>query len=110
MCLFLINLLHNDCFDSLNLVAKVLSCLFVFYWSQFLVRIYNLIVVMFRLLQKRIVFFVFRLSTSAGVFQLCVSGKARFLPAVQTICRFGNFVKTSRNLYSLWFGLGFCLK
>ena len=41
---------------------------------------------------------VFRVISSAGLFRLRVSGKARFLPAVQTICRFGNFIRISYNL------------
>ena len=36
---------------------------------------------------------VFRLNNSGGVFLLSVSGNARFFPAVQTICKFGNFLK-----------------
>ena len=48
---------------------------------------------MFRLLQGRILFcvislVVFRVSSSRGVFRLSVSGKARFLPAVQAQARF----------------------
>ena len=38
---------------------------------------------------------VFRVSNSGGVFRLKVSGNARFFPAVQTICKFGNFIKMS---------------
>ena len=36
---------------------------------------------------------VLRVSSSGGVFLLNVSGNARFFPAVQTICMFGNFIK-----------------
>ena len=36
---------------------------------------------------------VFRVSSSGGVFLLRVSGNARFLPAVQNICKFGNFIR-----------------
>ena len=36
---------------------------------------------------------VFRVSNSGGVFRLNVSGKARFFPTVQTICKFGNFIR-----------------
>ena len=36
---------------------------------------------------------VFRVSSSDGVFLLNVSGSARFFPAVQTICKFGNFIR-----------------
>ena len=36
---------------------------------------------------------VFRVSYSGGVFRLNVSGNARFFPAVQTICKFGNFIR-----------------
>ena len=38
---------------------------------------------------------VFLVKNSGGVFLLRVSGSARFFPAVQTICKFGNFVKIS---------------
>ena len=61
-------------------------------------RICILIGVMFHLLRDRIRYFlvfqlVFRVSSSGGVFILNVSGNARFFPAVQTICKFGNFIK-----------------
>ena len=35
----------------------------------------------------------FRLISSGSVFRLSVSGKARFLSAVHTMCKFGNFIK-----------------
>ena len=35
---------------------------------------------------------VFRVSNSSDAFRLNKSGKAKFLSAVQTICRFGNFI------------------
>ena len=38
---------------------------------------------------------VFRVSKSGGVFLLSVTGKARFFPAVQTVSKFGNFIKTN---------------
>ena len=37
----------------------------------------------------------FLVKNSGGVFQLRVSGSARFFPAVQTICKFVNFIKIS---------------
>ena len=36
---------------------------------------------------------VFRVSNSSGVFRINVSGNARFFPAVQSICKFGNFIR-----------------
>ena len=36
---------------------------------------------------------VFLVSNSGGVFQLGVSGSARFFPAVQTLCKLENFNK-----------------
>ena len=36
---------------------------------------------------------VFLVNNSSDVFLLSVSGSASFFPAVQTICRFGNFIK-----------------
>ena len=38
---------------------------------------------------------VFLVNNSGGVFLLRVSGSARFFPAVQTMCKFGNFIKIS---------------
>ena len=35
----------------------------------------------------------FRVNSTGGVFRLSVSGEVRFLPAVQTICRFQKFIK-----------------
>ena len=66
---------------------------------QFLLHICILILVMFHFLQDRNLKFcgvstvVFRVSSSGGVFLLNVSGSARFFPAVQTMCKFGNFIK-----------------
>ena len=38
---------------------------------------------------------VFLVNSSSGVFRLSVSGNARFFPAVQIICKFGNFLEIS---------------
>ena len=38
---------------------------------------------------------VFLVNNSGGVFLLRVLGSARFFPAVQTICKFENFIKNS---------------
>ena len=38
---------------------------------------------------------VFLVNNSGGVFLDRVSGGARFFPAVQTICKIGNFIKIS---------------
>ena len=38
---------------------------------------------------------VFGVKNLDGVFLLRVSGKARFFPAVQVICKFGSFIKIS---------------
>ena len=61
-----------------------------------------LVVVIFCLLQGRILHFLaslqlffFRVIRSSGVFRLSVTGKARFLPVVQTICRFEIFIRKS---------------
>ena len=68
---------------------------------QFLPHICLVILMMFRLLQRKNFVFcgistvVFRVNNSGGVFLLRVSGSARFFPAVQTICKFGNFIKIS---------------
>ena len=35
----------------------------------------------------------FLVNNSGGVFLLSVSGNATFFSAVQTICRFGNFIQ-----------------
>ena len=35
----------------------------------------------------------FRVSSSGGVILLSVSGSARFLPAVHTVRKFGNFIE-----------------
>ena len=64
-------------------MKKVVKYLFVLYQSRFLLHIYILIVVMFRILQgKTLSFEVFLLSffffiNSGGLFRLSVSGKAR---------------------------------
>ena len=52
---------------------------------------------------------VFLINNSGGVFLLSVSGNAKFFPVVQTICRFGKFIKISRNLLTIWFGFDFCV-
>ena len=36
---------------------------------------------------------VFLVNSSGGVFLLRVSGSSRFFPALQLICKFGNFIK-----------------
>ena len=53
---------------------------------------------------------VFLINNSGGVFLLSVSGSARFFPVDQTIRRFGNFIKISRNILTIWFGFDFCVK
>ena len=99
MWMYLINGLHSDCFDNLNRVENVVNCLSVIDLYQFLLHIYILVVVMFRFFQEKNLIFcgistvVFRVINSGGVFLLSVSGIARFFPAVQTICMFGNFIK-----------------
>ena len=47
---------------------------------------------------------VFLVIISGGVFQLGVSGSARFFPAVQTFCKLENFIKIT-GIYKLY-GLG----
>ena len=59
------------------------------------------ILVRFHLLQGKSFIFcgiptvVFLVNISGGVFLLRLSGSARFFPAVQTIFKFGSFIKTS---------------
>ena len=97
--MFLVNQLRSDYFGNLSKMEKVVGYLFVIDQCQFLLHICILVGVMFRLLQGKIFYFfgistvVFRVSNSGGVFRLKVSGSARFFPAVQTICRFGNFIR-----------------
>ena len=79
-------------------MEKVVSCLFVFDQCKFLLHICILALVMFRLLQEKTKYFMvflllFLVNNSDGVFLLSMSGNAKFFPAVQTICRFGNFIK-----------------
>ena len=99
--MFQVDQLHNDYFDNLNKVGNVVNYLFVIVQYQFLLHICIPIGVMFRFLQGRILCFwvfqllFFRVSNSGGVFRLKVSGNARFFPAVQTICKFGNFIRIS---------------
>ena len=70
------------------------------YQRQFLLHIWILIVVMFRIFFAKknqmfcgILTAVFLVSNSGGVFRLSVSGKARFFPVVQTISKFGNLIR-----------------
>ena len=97
--MFIVNLLRSDCFGNLDIVEKVVDYLFVTVLHQLLLHICILILVMFRLLQGKFLYFVvfqlffFRVNNSGGVFLLRVSDSARFFPAVQTICKFGNFIK-----------------
>ena len=45
-------------------------------------------------------FVVFRVKSSGGVLKLSVSGKAKFLPSVQTVRRFGFFpLKCLKSIY-----------
>ena len=88
--------LHSDYFGNLNRVENVVDYLFVNDQSQFLLHICILIGLVFHLLRdKNSILLVFRVSSSGGVFLLNVSGNARFFPAVQTICKFVNFIKIS---------------
>ena len=101
--MFLVNLLHSDCFGNLDIVKNV-DYLFVIVLDQFLLHICIVILLIFRLLQEFVFIIcgistvVFRVNTSGGVFLLRVSGSARFFPAAQTICKFGNLIKKSWNL------------
>ena len=54
MWMYLINRLHSDCFDHLNRLAKIVNCLSVIDLNLFLLRIYLLVLVMFRILQDKI--------------------------------------------------------
>ena len=54
MLMYLINQLHSDYFDNLDKVGNVVDYLSVIDIYQFLLRIYILIGVMFRLLRDRI--------------------------------------------------------
>ena len=98
---FLKNLFRYDYFDNICIVENVVQYLFVIGLDQFLLHNFIVILVMFHLLQGKVLYFggistvVFRVINSSGVFLLRVSGIARFFPAVQTICMFGNFTKIS---------------
>ena len=80
-------------------MESVVNFLFVIGLYQFLLHICIVILMMFHVLQGKIFMFcgistfVFRVNNSGGAFLLRVSGSARFFPAVQTICKFGNFIK-----------------
>ena len=97
--MFLVDQLRSDYFGKLSKVGNDVGYLFVIVQSQFLLHVCILVGVMFRLLQSKILYFwvfqqvVFRVSNSGGVFRLNVSGNARFFLAVQTICKFGNFIR-----------------
>ena len=97
--MFQVDQLRSGYFGNLNKVGSVVDCLSVIVQRQFLLHICILVGVMFRFLQGRILYFlgistvVLRVSNSGGVFRLKVSGNARFFPAVQTICKFGNFIR-----------------
>ena len=95
--MFLVNQLHSDYFGNLSRVENVVDYLFVIDQCQFLLRICILGDVSFfaryNLLFCGISTVVFRVSNSGGVFLLNESGNARFFPAVQTICKFGNFIR-----------------
>ena len=99
--MFQVGQLHSDYFDNLNKVGSVVDCLSVIVQRQFLLHICILVGVMFRFLQGRILYFwVFQLwfyvyVIPVALFRLNVSGNARFFPAVQTICKFGNFIRIS---------------
>ena len=96
--MFQVDQLRSDYFGNLSKVGSVVGYLFVIVQCQFLLHICILVGVMFRLLQGKVLYFwvfqlVFRVSNSGGVFQLNVSGNARFFPAVQTIWKIGNFIR-----------------
>ena len=99
--MFLVNLLRSGCFGNLDIAESVVNYFFMVFQYQFLLHICIVILVMFRLLQGNFFIFcgispvVYRVINSGGVFLLRVSGSAMFFPAVQTICRFGNFIKIS---------------
>ena len=58
MLIFLINLFRNDYFDDLGIVENVVEYLFVIGLHQFLLHICIVILVMFHLLQGKILYFV----------------------------------------------------
>ena len=110
MWMFLIDLLHSGFFDNLHRVGNVVSLLFVTDLYQFLLHIWNPILVMFHFLQVRIYIFcgistvVFRVTSSGGVFLLNVSGSARFFPLSKLYVILGNSKKLI-EIYKLY-GLG----
>ena len=97
--MFQVDQLRSGYFGNLSKVGSVVGYLSVIVQCQFLLHICILVWVMFRFLPGQILYFmgistvVFRVSNSGGVFPLNVSGNARFFPAVQTICEFGNFIR-----------------
>ena len=99
MYFFLIDPLPSDYFDELNIVESVASYFFVVEKYQFSLNICILTVARFHVLQEKNLIFcgtstvVFLVNISGGVFLLRVLSSAKFLPAVQTIYKFGNFIK-----------------
>ena len=56
--MYLINQLHNGCFDNLSRVKNVLDCFFGIVLCQLLLHIYILNTVKFHLWRDKILFFV----------------------------------------------------
>ena len=69
--MFLVNLLRNDCFGNLDIVENVLDYSFVIVLHQFLLHICIVILVMFHLLQGKILLFVvFQLMFFVSIIQV----------------------------------------
>ena len=69
--MFLVNLLRNDCFGNLDIVENVVDYSFVIVLHQFLLHICIVILVMFHLLQGKILLFVvFQLMFFVSIIQV----------------------------------------
>ena len=97
MYLFLINLLRIVCFDYLDILESVLRYFSVWYWSQFVLRVYILIVVMFHLLPERLLCFVVFL-------------QLYFVSVIRVVSSVWLVKQEFCLLYKLYVGLGISLE
>ena len=75
--------------ENINFMSKQ-------YQGLFLLHVCILILVMFRLLLTKTLYFssvVVLVIISSGVFRLKLSDNAGFFPVVQTLCQFGKFFR-----------------
>ena len=74
--------------------------------SVFIANLHSYLVDVSSFVRKKFMFcgistVIFLVFNSYGVFRLSVSGNATFFPAVQTVCKFGNFAKVF-EIYKLY--------